>query len=265
MKLEILEWIPEEKKEKPMLLFVHGANHGAWCWQENFLPYFCSNGFSSYALSFRGHGESDGREQLNNCALDDYVEDVLKIIRNMKDKPVLIGHSLGGAVVQKILYFHSNKISAAILMSSIPAHGISKTYIFKYALGFCKEVLLPSILFRSKYENNLNDYMGKTFFLERLPDKKREELTLRLQPESKTVKKEMFKRVVPGANGTKIPVLVLGPEQDLIISEKDLIHTGKMYDTNPVIFPNICHDMMLDPDWRMVADEILVFLNNLKK
>jgi pimeloyl-ACP methyl ester carboxylesterase len=264
MKLEILEWISEEKKQKPELLFVHGANHGAWCWQENFLPYFCSNGFSSYALSFRGHGGSDGQEQLNSYTMDDYMEDVLEVVRNMKDKPVLVGHSMGGAVVQKILYLHSKKISAAILMSSIPANGISKKYIFKYCLGFFKKVLLPSIFLGGKFGNNLKEYMGKTLFLERLPDKKREELTSRIQPESKIVKKEMFKRVVPNANGAKIPVLVLGSESDLIISEKDLMLTGKAYNTKPLIFRNLCHDMMLDPDWRLVADEILVFLNGLQ-
>jgi alpha-beta hydrolase superfamily lysophospholipase len=30
--------------------------------QENFLPYFSANGISAYALSLRGHGNSDGSD-----------------------------------------------------------------------------------------------------------------------------------------------------------------------------------------------------------
>eukprot|EP00955_Chlamydomonas_euryale_P040753 351801-Chlamydomonas_euryale.AAC.16 len=43
---------------RPPLLFLHGSYHGAWCWQENFLPFFADVGYNAYALSFRGQGES---------------------------------------------------------------------------------------------------------------------------------------------------------------------------------------------------------------
>ena len=40
------------------LLFVHGAWHAAWCWDENFLSFFADKGYRALALSFRGHGDS---------------------------------------------------------------------------------------------------------------------------------------------------------------------------------------------------------------
>ncbi len=42
----------------PPLLFIHGAWHGAWCWDEHFLDFFANNGFHAVALSLRGHGNS---------------------------------------------------------------------------------------------------------------------------------------------------------------------------------------------------------------
>ena len=41
------------------LLFVHGAWHAAWCWDENFLGFFADKGYRAVALSLRNHGSSD--------------------------------------------------------------------------------------------------------------------------------------------------------------------------------------------------------------
>jgi pimeloyl-ACP methyl ester carboxylesterase len=40
------------------LLFVHGAWHGAWCWDEYFLDFFAGRGYRALAVSLRGHGNS---------------------------------------------------------------------------------------------------------------------------------------------------------------------------------------------------------------
>ena len=34
--------------------------------------------------------------------LKDYIDDVLTVIEKMKTKPILIGHSMGGAIAQVI-------------------------------------------------------------------------------------------------------------------------------------------------------------------
>lgn len=39
---------------RPPLVFVHGSYHGAWCWRENFMPYFSAAGYDCYAISLRG-------------------------------------------------------------------------------------------------------------------------------------------------------------------------------------------------------------------
>jgi len=58
MKLEILSEKPKGTQKQKPILFVHGAWHGAWCW-EKFLPYFAENGYAAYAVSLRGHGNSE--------------------------------------------------------------------------------------------------------------------------------------------------------------------------------------------------------------
>ena len=102
MKLEIIRTISEEKSQKPPLLFIHGAYHAAWCWEENFLTYFSDHGYPCYALSLRGHGNSEGHSNIKSYRLKDYIDDVLTVIEKMKTKPILIGHSMGGAIAQVI-------------------------------------------------------------------------------------------------------------------------------------------------------------------
>ncbi len=40
MQLEVLRREPASASESAPLLFVHGAFHGAWCWDVHFLPWF---------------------------------------------------------------------------------------------------------------------------------------------------------------------------------------------------------------------------------
>ena len=61
------------------------------------------SGFPSHALSLRGHGESGGRESLFVAGLDDYVADVEHVAATLPSPPVLIGHSMGAAVVERLL------------------------------------------------------------------------------------------------------------------------------------------------------------------
>ncbi|GBF33015.1 hypothetical protein DCCM_2112 [Desulfocucumis palustris] len=259
MKLEIIEYLSKDSKAPP-LLFIHGASHGAWCWRENFLPYFSSKGFSSYALSLRGHGESEGRERIHSFSLNDYVNDVHEAMLLLKDKPVLIGHSMGGAVAQRILYLYPDKIKAAVLMASIPPNGMMKDVLRLMFTNFMQYIQL---FFFSK--KNYQNILSKVFFSDDLPVKKRNEFINFLQPESNKALKEFTKQIVPKSINTKVPMLILGSKKDYIFPEKTIINFGKKYKIEPIIFSNISHDMMLDPNWKTVAEQIVIFLNEISK
>ncbi len=125
MNLELLTHKPENKTHPTPILFVHGAWHGAWCWEEYFLPYFASQGWESYALSLRGHVGCEGHIRWASGA--DYVSDVSQIAEKIGTNPIVIGHSMGGYVLQKYLENHS--APAAVLLASIPSHGILSFFL----------------------------------------------------------------------------------------------------------------------------------------
>lgn len=76
MKLEMISKVPPINPQPTPLLFVHGAWHGAWCWDVHFLDYFAQHGFAAHAVSLRGHGNSEGRSKLRGTRIADYVQDV---------------------------------------------------------------------------------------------------------------------------------------------------------------------------------------------
>lgn len=125
MHLEILTRVPEADARATPLLFVHGAWHSGWCWNEHFLPYFVEHGYTSYAIDLRGHGKSDGAKRLRWTSIADYVADVEQAVRQMERPPILIGHSMGGLVVQKYLEKHT--APAAVLLASVPPSGALRT------------------------------------------------------------------------------------------------------------------------------------------
>ena len=105
----------------PRPLFVHGAWHAAWCWDEYFLNSFADKGYRALALSLRGHGGSPTLRRLRDCSFADYVEDVSSVADNLPTRPVILGHSMGGVIVQK--YLESRNAPAGVLMASTPPQG----------------------------------------------------------------------------------------------------------------------------------------------
>ena len=103
MHLELISKHPHAQEHPTPLLFVHGAWHGAWCWADHFLPYFAAHGYAAHALSLRGHGGSHGHARLRWTRLSEYVADVAQTIERLPSPPILIGHSMGAAVVQHYL------------------------------------------------------------------------------------------------------------------------------------------------------------------
>jgi pimeloyl-ACP methyl ester carboxylesterase len=116
--LEVIDKGSSSEAHQAALLFAHGATLGAWTWQDNFFDFFADNGYRAIALNLRGHGGSPVSKPLNKCTIADYVDDVRSVAATVPATPVLIGHSMGGFIVQK--YLETGTAPAAVLVSSAP-------------------------------------------------------------------------------------------------------------------------------------------------
>lgn len=80
----------------PALVFVHGWSCDQSYWDAQ-VKYFSAR-YRVITLDLAGHGKS-GRER-DNYSVSAFAEDVVKVIEKLNlDKIVLIGHSMGGAII----------------------------------------------------------------------------------------------------------------------------------------------------------------------
>ena len=75
------------------VVLVHGACHGAWCW-DKVVAGLTARGVPSVAVDLPGHGES--REALGDLAVDAAA---LRATLDGIDRSIVCGHSYGGAVI----------------------------------------------------------------------------------------------------------------------------------------------------------------------
>jgi pimeloyl-ACP methyl ester carboxylesterase len=120
--LEVIDKGSTSREHPAPLLFVHGGCHSAWCWDQGFLDHFTDRGFRAVALSLRGYGRSSSDKSLHRCSMADFVEDVNAVAITLEAPPLLIGHSMGGFIVQHYLEKHHGP--AGVLMASIPPKGV---------------------------------------------------------------------------------------------------------------------------------------------
>lgn len=97
----------------PTLCYIHGSGGNHRIWNQLYGPN--GTGFPSVALDLSGHGESDDvATKAGPETLAAYREDVLAVALET-DADVLVGNSLGGAVVLSILLEEDYKPDAVVL------------------------------------------------------------------------------------------------------------------------------------------------------
>ena len=239
------------------LLFVHGAWHAAWCWDEHFLGFFADRGYRAVALSLRGHGGSPAGKPLRTCSIADYVEDVRSVAADMPVRPVIIGHSLGGLIVQK--YLEAHDAPAGVLMGSVPPQGSLRSamrWIKRHPWHFAKITLTGKSL----------PYVGtpelarERFFSAYTPDDQVVGYAARLQEASARAGFECLMLSLPRPERVTTRLLILGAQNDGATSQKEVLATARAYHTEAEFFPDMGHNMMLEPGWAAVAERIHTWL-----
>jgi pimeloyl-ACP methyl ester carboxylesterase len=258
--LEVIDKGQASERHPVPLLFVHGAWHGAWCWDENFLDFFVARGFRVLAPSLRGHGSSSSAKSLRLCSITDYVSDVSSVVDTLPGTPVLVGHSMGGFVVQK--YLEARDAPAAVLMASAPPGGQLGSLLRSMRRH---PWLSMKFSLTGKPSDMYSSLSGarEVFFGEKAPDQLVESVAERLQADS--LRAIMFDMVAGNLVDTQkvnTPMLVTGGEEDQIYVMGDVRRTAEAHGVEPVFFPGMGHELMLDTGWRGVAEFIESWLGS---
>ena len=294
--LEILpiHEVDKEKKKRQTVetpkgatVLVHGICHGAWCW-ENFINFFADHGHQCYAISLPGHGGSEGKEHLQEYRLSDYVEAVKEAMETIKEdmeahglrdvKPFLLGHSMGGAVVQQYIGKYEDDVQGAVLFAPATAPKMSSEDSHRASpWNLSCAALIAQFGAKSGFSvHNAAFFTGENKQGKRCQRvKDTSPYKVLLQKESKkvtgTIKKDGDLNQKYSENyEVDIPIFVSGSRADLYFGKDSLKQTADAYAKNGktalVILERLCHDMMLDdfePEaWKASAEPLLEFVEN---
>src|SRR5215467_1629555 len=115
---------------RPPVVMIHGAFCGAWAF-DNFQRPFAQR-YKVYAPTLRHHDcGRDAPRELGRTSLLDYAADLEKLIAGLAEKPVLIGHSMGGLLAQMLAA--RGLAQACILLAPSAPWGILPSTMFEIA------------------------------------------------------------------------------------------------------------------------------------
>jgi len=103
----------------PPLVFLHGIGGAARAWRSQ-LDFFRDR-YRTVAWDMPGYGGSAPLATVSIATLADALQDFLQQVGAMK--PTLVGHSIGGMIVQQLLAKHPGIASAIVLAQTSPAFG----------------------------------------------------------------------------------------------------------------------------------------------
>lgn len=234
----------------PILLFIHGGYHGAWCWQK-FMRWFAEREQPVAALDLRGHGGLQQDEDYLTQGVADYAEDVIEAARALGRPVVIVGHSLGGLVGMAAAR-QVEPIAQILLAPSPPGQLDGLKPLPPYAEDVC--VSPPdAATARQKF---LSGYTGEVDSLMQL-----------LCPESPRAMNDRYRlRIHVEPDWVKGPTLCLSAGRDLghLHPPGQDEATAWFFGGTHLIRPHSAHDMMLDNHWQMTATILLDWVLTLK-
>ncbi|MCB9235544.1 MAG: alpha/beta hydrolase [Bacteroidia bacterium] len=247
--------------ETKTIVFIHGLFQNPKSW-EKWMAHFEGLGYTCYAPAYPFHsGEpADLRKNidpgLGKLTFTQVLDTLIKFIDGLPEKPIVIGHSMGGLFVQKLL--NMDKVAAAVAIDAAPPKGIftAKWSFLKPNLATVNPFkgdspFMPSLKwFKFAFLNDLNDADARKVVDEYCVPESRN------IPRSSTTKAGAIDFKKPHN-----PLLIIAGGNDNIIPHSLNEKNFKAYkDPNSKrefkIFPGRTHYICGQPNWKEVADFI---------
>ena len=228
-----------------MLLFIHGLSAHADEWKD-FIDFFSKKGFSCKAIELR-----EGKN-LRKTSFRDYVETVIDYVES---DDILIGHSMGGLIVQKVA--EEVQIKAVISISPATPKGIAST--FSAIPWYYMVRYIPNIVFNIPFKLSYNFY--KKFFANGLSDDEIRNIYQHDGVESAKVALELsLNKISVDPSKVSCPILFITAREDRIAPPNIVRKIAEIYDANVKVVDGSHY---IFGNWQAVAGEILKFIEIL--
>jgi pimeloyl-ACP methyl ester carboxylesterase len=233
------------------VLFVHGYFADARVFTE-WLPYFADRGYDAYAVNLRGRRGSRPGTELGRTSIADFADDASAAAKTL-GSPLVVGHSMGGLVAQKLA--ERGDARAVALITPAPPRGIA---VLSPRLVIKQLKYLPSIL-RSRLVHPAREDL-RAIVANRVPVEMADQFLDELSPDSGRAARDMsIAGVHVDAARVRCPVLVIAAEFDRFIPASIVRRIAARYQAQLEIFPGRGHMIVVEPGWEVVADRVMAF------
>lgn len=262
---------PEAITRTPVV-FVHGLWLHGESWKK-WTEFFREKGYDAVAASWPGDSESTEATRRNADALAGYgvaeiADHIAEQLKKFERKPVLIGHSFGGLIVQNLL--GRNLASAAIAIDPAPIKGVpelplsalkSSFPVLGNPFNFRRSVSLTERQFRFGFTNAVSEQEAHELYTKyAMPAPGRplfQAATATFNPKSATK--------VNVTNATRGPLLLISGAKDNTVPPVLVRSTFKAYRASPAVtefkeFAGRGHSLTIDSGWKELAEYSLTWL-----
>ena len=248
---------------------IHGMGVGGWCW-ENFKHYFEERDYQCYVPTLRYH-DIDPKDKpdpgLGTISLIDYAQDLEEYIRNLDEKPLLMGHSMGGLLAQ--ILGARGLAKGLVLLTPASPSGIN-------ALKFSVIKSFWSVLTKWGFWRNPHRLSFKAAvysMMHLLPEVDQKATYERFVYESGRAATEIGFWLFDSKRAARVdeskvtcPVLVVSGAEDRITPASVVRKVANKYKTVSTYkeFENHAHWVIGEPGWEKIAEIVSDWINQVK-
>lgn len=238
---------------RPPLLLVPGMFGGAWHF-DRWQPLLADRGWTSYALNLRGHHDSRPVPDFGATPIADFVTDALEVAAWLHgvhgEKPMIVGHSMGGLVAQKVA--EAGAVQAAVFLCAAPPRGISALTL--RLLG--RMVPRVGALAGGK-PIMLTPEEDAELALNRVPPGERAAIHARMVPESGRAARDLaFGSVSVDARRVICPVVCVSAGDDRFVVPSVGRKLARKYHAPWWLEPGHGHLLLQEPGWEVPAGDV---------
>lgn len=243
----------------PTVVMTHGAFCGGWAFDVFRAP-FEARGWTVLTPDLPGHGVGGS---VAGLSMSDYAKSVVKLCADLPERPVLLGHSMGGLVCQ--LAAKAARARALVLLAPSPPWGIPGSSIEEAVTAFGVHLVDP---FWSAAVSP-DRHLMRHHTLDRTPKAVRDPILARLVPESGRAAREVlnwwldpFMTTSVGPGPLPMPSLAIGGDRDVVHPAATVRQAAERIGADFRVMPGMSHWLIGEEGWEDVADAALTWLES---